>query len=94
MSPTRYNNTPDPRVLDWDKPAVFPGEAVEVTDEQAAGLDPNDWPSTPPKNASNQSGGSFDEKPPRDKKDAPKTDAPSENELPAVESPAEQKDVN
>ena len=66
--PLYYNISGAPAVLDWNKPAVLPGEAVEVDAKTGAGLSPSCWSTTPPvgavdpsakKNASNQSGGSF-----------------------------------
>lgn len=63
-----YNISGAPAVLDWNKPAIMPGEAVEVSAQEGAGLSPSVWSTTPPadaaaagskKNASNQSGGSF-----------------------------------
>lgn len=74
--PLYYNISGAPAVLDWDDPAILPGEAVEVTDAQAAGLSPSVWSATPPaekvalavesprKNASNQSGGSWTKREP------------------------------
>ena len=65
--PLYYNISGAPAVLDWSKPAVLPGEAIEVAADVAAGLSPTVWSITPPadapvatrKNASNQSGGSL-----------------------------------
>lgn len=66
--PLYYNISGAPAVLDWNKPAVLPGEAVEVDAEVGAGLSPSCWSTTPPvgapdagakKNPSNQSAGSF-----------------------------------
>ena len=94
--PLYYNISSEPQVLDWSKPAIQPGGAVEVTDAQAAGLSSTIWSPTPPaekvqdeapekpkKNASNQSGGSLS------KRDQPAPEPPKSEDTPAAsEAPA------
>lgn len=47
--PTRWNTGHSPVVLDWQLPAVMPGESCEFTDDQiAAGL-AGDWSDTDPR---------------------------------------------
>ncbi len=91
--PLFYNISPDPQVLDWNVPAIMPGDAVDVPADEAAGLSPTIWSETPPvkpvvvsapeKNASNQSGGSI---PRRDKPvTTPESETPADTETPAPE---------
>lgn len=47
--PTRWNVGPSPVVLDWNKPAVLPGESHNFTDKQVkAGL-AGEWSDTDPR---------------------------------------------
>ncbi len=86
--PIVYNVSPYPLVLSWDEPAVLPGEAIEVTDAQAAGLN-GDWSLTPPVKADEAPIATETSNKSRkgDKAEAPP--AP-ENETPVAESPVEQ----
>ena len=91
--PLYYNISSEPQVLDWSKPAIQPGGAVEVTDAQAAGLSSTIWSPTPPaekvadevpeKAKKNTSGSLFG------KRDQPAPEVPQPEETPvAPEAPA------
>lgn len=92
--PLRSHNQPNALVLSWDEPAVFPGDVVEVSDEQAERLDSEIWfEPVADKNASNQSGGSLDEavetKSTKKTKEASE-DATAEPQSPATDAPEAQ----
>lgn len=47
--PTRWNVGPSPLVLDWNHPAVLPGDSHDFTDEQIDAGIAGDWSETDPR---------------------------------------------